>query len=92
MLELAVAASCCDETPSVVVQHPQDFTDLHRCSISGPGRPVISALCGITLTLSGRGEQREARSVAACGSPPRRAATGPALYYDLQAIVDHSMI
>jgi hypothetical protein len=45
-----------------------------------------------TLTLSGRGEQREARSVAACGSPPRRAATGPALYYDLQAIVDHSMI
>ena len=36
MLELAVAALRRDETPTVVVQHPQDLADFHLASISGP--------------------------------------------------------
>jgi hypothetical protein len=43
MLELAVAALRRDETPTVVVQHPQYLADFHHASISGPnsfGRPA----------------------------------------------------
>ena len=35
MLELAVAAFRGDETPSIVLQHPQYLTDFHQASISG---------------------------------------------------------
>src|SRR6185436_15155320 len=50
VLELTVAAPRCDETPTVVLQHPQYFADLHPVSISGlppvPVRHNDSALSG----------------------------------------------
>src|SRR5712691_11127724 len=61
MLELAVAALRRDETPAVVVQHPQQLADFHRASISGPVPPVRPARRGgITFTLTGRGERMRA--------------------------------
>src|SRR5712691_5895855 len=54
MLELAVAALRRDETPAVVVQHPQHLADFHRASISGPVPPVRPARRGDTTRIRHR--------------------------------------
>jgi hypothetical protein len=65
MLELAMAALGRDETPAVVLQHPQDLADFHQPSISRLdvfGAPYCR--CGITLPFT-------------CGGPSDRRERGP---------------
>jgi hypothetical protein len=37
MLELTVAATCCDKLPSVLLKQPENFTDFHKMSLAAVG-------------------------------------------------------